>query len=236
MSGLLRIAVTQRLDAELLNALIREHVGGQLAALLRAVSVLVTSGRALADAGRAGAESLSALLGEAPRAQVDRLVAAGENLWLLFEEQIAQPRPLIELNIGTADQPLWHPLESLSSGQKATALLLLLLSHSQAPLLIDQPEDDLDNAFVSTSIVPLLRAQKDVRQFILCSHNANIPVLADADLLAAFDVQHVDGRLRAHLPDERLGSLDAPAVQVLVEELLEGGREAFEARRYRYGF
>lgn len=236
MSGLLRVAVEQRLDVEPLGALIREHVGGQLAALVRAVQGRVTSGRALAAAGRTGADALIALLGEVPRAQIDKLAAAGEDLWLRVEQQVARPRPLIELNIGTTDEPVWHPLESLSTGQKATALLLLLLSQSGGPLLIDQPEDDLDNAFVSTSIVPRLRAQKDLRQFVLCTHNANIPVLADADLLAALDVQHVDGRLRARLPDERVGSLDAPVVQDLVEELLEGGREAFEARRYRYGF
>lgn len=235
LHDVLRVQVRQQMDGGALQALVREHVPGRLDKVERALTG-VTSGRALADTGRSGADALLSILGDVPRAQLDKLVAAGEALWLRAEEQVAEPRPVIELNIGDAEQPVWQQLESLSSGQKATALLLLLLSRSDAPLLVDQPEDDLDNAFVSTSIVPRLRAQKDQRQFLLCTHNANIPVLADADLIAALDVQHEADGMRARLPERRTGSLDAPQVQVLVEELLEGGREAFEARRYRYGF
>lgn len=115
-------------------------------------------------------------------------------------------------------------------------MLILLLDHGKGPLLIDQPEDDLDNAFVSAEIVPRLRGAKSRRQFLLCTHNANIPVLSDADLVAALTVTRDSERTHALLPDDHLGSLDTAKVQELVEDLLEGGKAAFETRRYRYGF
>ncbi|MGF1647802.1 MAG: hypothetical protein ACFCVF_12895 [Kineosporiaceae bacterium] len=129
-----------------------------------------------------------------------------------------------------------RPLEALSTGQKATALLLLLFVSGEGPLLVDQPEDDLDNRFVSEGIVPRLRDGKAGRQFVLSSHNANIPVLADADLIAALATQQEASRVTAVLPAHRVGSLDDGPVRELVEELLEGGKAAFETRRYRYGF
>lgn len=234
--GMLRVSVSQRLDVERLVTLVREQVGGRLDKLEEALRGRSdVTGRTLSDLARQGTDVLSEQL-RIPEAQPRRLVDAGEELFLQLEEVVATPVPVIELDIAEDGPPVWRPLEALSAGQKATALLLLLFVAGDGPLLVDQPEDDLDNRFVSQGIVPRLRDGKSDRQFLLSSHNANIPVLADADLIAALATERDGSRLRAVLPPEHVGSLDDGPVRELVEELLEGGKAAFETRRYRYGF
>lgn len=233
---MLRVSVSQQLDVDRLVRLVREQVGGRLDKLEEALRGRSdVTGRTLSDLARHGSSALSEQLG-IPEAQPRRLVDAGEDLFLRLEEVVATPVPVIELDIAEDGPPVWRPLEALSAGQKATALLLLLFVAGDGPLLVDQPEDDLDNRFVSEGIVPRLRDGKSERQFLLSSHNANIPVLADADLIAALSTERDGSRLRAVLPAEHVGSLDDGPVRELVEELLEGGKAAFETRRYRYGF
>lgn len=233
---MLRVSVSQQLDIERLVALVREQVGGRLDKLEEALRGRSdVTGRTLSDLARQGTHALSQQLG-IPEAQPRRVVDAGEDLFLRLEEVVATPVPVIELDIAEDGAPVWRPLEALSAGQKATALLLLLFVAGDGPLLVDQPEDDLDNRFVSEGIVPRLRDGKSERQFLLSSHNANIPVLADADLIAALSTERDGSRLRAVLPARHVGSLDDGPVRELVEELLEGGKAAFETRRYRYGF
>ena len=143
----------------------------------------------------------------------------------------------IELNVaGEKQSPNWQTLEDLSTGQKATAVLLLLLLESDAPLIVDQPEDDLDNRFITEGIVPKMREEKRRRQFIFATHNANIPVLGDAELIVGLSAAGEAGQGRAQVPVEHVGSIDTRSVRELVEELLEGGKEAFEWRRLKYGF
>ncbi len=233
---LLRVAVDQRLDIDVLIALLRGGLAGRLDKVEEAVrSGRVKSGRVLSDLARQGWAALVEELG-LTEGQARRLADAEVALLLELEEAVPSPFPVIELNIAEPDSPVWRPLEALSTGQKATALLLLLLNAGDAPLLVDQPEDDLDNRFISEGIVPRLRDQKSGRQFVLSTHNANIPVLADADLIAALATERDVSRVHAVLPAERVGSLDDGPVRELVEELLEGGKTAFETRRYRYGF
>ena len=131
---------------------------------------------------------------------------------------------------------MWRTLKELSTGQKATAVLLLLLLDSDAPLIVDQPEDDLDNRFITEGIVPRMREEKCRRQFILSTHNANIPVLGDAELILGLTPAGDATAGSAHVEREHMGSIDDATVQELVEELLEGGRDAFETRRRKYGF
>ena len=103
---------------------------------------------------------------------------------MLVEELDLPPTTKIELNVAAEGQtPVWQALEELSTGQKATAVLLLLLLESEAPLVVDQPEDDLDNRFITEGIVPKMREEKRRRQFVFSTHNANIPVLGDAELI-----------------------------------------------------
>lgn len=81
-----------------------------------------------------------------------------------------------------------------------------------------------------------MREEKRRRQFVFATHNANIPVLGDAELIAALSASGEAGRGHAEIPEECEGSIDSARVRELVEEILEGGREAFEMRRLKYGF
>jgi hypothetical protein len=114
---------------------------------------------------------------------------------------------------------------------------LLLLHESAAPLVVDQPEDDLDNRFITVGLVPRMREEKRRRQFVFSTHNANIPVLGDAELILGLRATGEGGdRGHAEIPREHAGSIDSESVREFVEEILEGGREAFEMRRRKYGF
>ena len=115
-------------------------------------------------------------------------------------------------------------------------MLLLLLLESDAPLIVDQPEDDLDNQFITEGIVPRIRKEKRKRQFIFSTHTANIPVLGDAELILGLSASGEADGGRARIAPEHMGSIDSPTVRALVEEVLEGGREACETRRRKYGF
>ena len=130
----------------------------------------------------------------------------------------------------------WQTLEALSTGQKATAVLLLLLLESDAPLVVDQPEDDLDNRFITEGVVPKMRDEKRQRQFLFSTHNANIPVLGDAELIVGLTTGSQNDVVQGRISDQHMGSIDIQPVREMVEEILEGGKAAFEMRRQKYGF
>lgn len=147
-----------------------------------------------------------------------------------------------ELNVAEPEQaPKWKPMHALSIGQKATAILLILFLESDTPLVIDQPEDDLDNRFITDTIMPILRREKRKRQFIFATHNANLPVLGDAELIVALE-SAADNEMpagaggSAKIDDDHLGAIDKDSVKWQVEQILEGGKQAFEMRRVKYGF
>ena len=154
-----------------------------------------------------------------------------------IEELELPPTTAIRLNTAPANEPpLWQALKDLSKGQKATAVLLLLLLESDAPLLVDQPEDDLDNRFITDGVVPRMRDEKRRRQFVFSTHNANVPVIGDAELILGLAAAGEAEEGKARIRPEHMGSIDTPSVRVLVEEILEGGKDAFERRRRKYGF
>lgn len=132
-------------------------------------------------------------------------------------------QPSIELLDGDTFKESTH----LSTGQRCTTILPILLTQSERPLLIDQPEDNLDNAFVYDTIVRALRAIKGSRQVIFVTHNPNIPVLGEAERVFVFSS---DGQ-RSSL--KQVGTVDDCREQI--ERILEGGREAFLLRKKRYG-
>lgn len=168
--------------------------------------------------------------------QARRISEAGEEVFMELEE-LDLPHPTVmELNIGSPDREVWKEMNDLSTGQKATAILLLLLLESDAPLIIDQPEDDLDNFFIAEGIVPKMREEKRKRQFIFSTHNANIPVLGDAELIVGLRAVGEAEEGHGEIPVDWMGSIDDENVRLNVEEILEGGKEAFEIRRAKYGF
>lgn len=123
----------------------------------------------------------------------------------------------------------------LSDGQRNTAVLTLLLAKGNGPILIDQPEDELDSNFLFEHLVPILRKIRSGRQVILVTHNPNLPVNADADLVYALSAEatqgsEVRGVVRAQ------GGLDQEAVKEAVLDIMEGSEAAFRMRREKYHF
>ena len=132
-------------------------------------------------------------------------------------------QPRIELKDGAG----YKDTSALSTGQKCTAILPILLLDSDNPLIIDQPEDNLDNRFIFQTVVESVRRVKQHRQLILITHNPNIPVLGDAEQVLVLESDGVRARV------SREGNVDACKDEIVT--LLEGGAEAFQKRRQRYG-
>lgn len=121
------------------------------------------------------------------------------------------------------------PLEQHSLGQRASALMLFVLNQQDNDVvIIDQPEDDLDNQTIYDDVIKIIRAMKPRTQFIFATHNANIPVLGDAENVCA--CEYISGKIQTVG-----GGVDAPLVQQHIISVMEGGREAFERRREVYG-
>lgn len=233
----LRVTVGFGRNRDLLANLLKEELQGRLSETIAALSgdwdLSVAS---LADTCRKGSADLTFDFA-IPQAQADRMAKAGSKLPMRIEELELPHVTEIELNIGPDSAPPdWRKLNELSTGQKATALLYLLMLDSEGPLVLDQPEDNLDNRFISEGVVPRIRSEKRRRQFIFSTHNANIPVLGDAELILAMRAVGEAGDGHAYIPAAHMGAIDKETVAVLVEEILEGGREAFQTRRLKYGF
>lgn len=152
---------------------------------------------------------------------------------ILRLEELDIPDTLyIELNISHTGEAIFKDVDSLSTGQQCTAILHLLMLDNRDPLILDQPEDNLDNAFIADHIVSELRKAKTSRQFLFATHNANIPVFGDAEWIGVMQVENEKGVIK----QECQGAIDVPNIQLLSANILEGGREAFDQRRLKYGF
>lgn len=131
---------------------------------------------------------------------------------------------------GWAQRPLTREFSQLSLGQQQSVLLALMLSSdSPKPLLIDQPEDNLDSAFIFSTLVPVLRMAKERRQIIVVTHNPNIAVLGDAELIVALKATAENAMVVSR------GSIDDETTREMACEILEGTRKAFERRARVYG-
>ena len=119
---------------------------------------------------------------------------------------------------------------ALSEGQRNTVLLNLMLARGDGPIVIDQPEDELDSSFIYRTLVRDLRAAKSKRQLIVATHNANLPVNADAEQIYALEARNGRGKLRAQ------GGLDRKGVAEAVLDIMEGSEQAFKQRSEKYHF
>ena len=137
--------------------------------------------------------------------------------------------PLPSIRIRRESQTEYTDLSSLSVGEKCSAILSIALLSKGKPLVIDQPEDDLDHAFIIDSIVEGIRTAKQDRQIVAATHNPNIPVLGDAEMV--FRVARQAGDDICHIRNS--GGLELPRITAEVQSL-EGGADAFERRRRRY--
>lgn len=217
--------------------LLQKEIGGRLSETTdRLNNVPDLSLTQFVKACRSGAEELKSVYG-ITSSQAKHIANARTEVFMKIEELELAPTTKICLNTAPkGEESVWQELDDLSTGQKATAVLLLLLLDADAPLIVDQPEDDLDNRFITEGIIPRMREQKRRRQFIFSTHNANIPVLGDAEMIIGLSASGgaVNGTTR--IASGHMGSIDRQSVRELVEEILEGGREAFEIRRRKYGF
>ncbi len=137
------------------------------------------------------------------------------------------PEDSLDVQYSTSgDRKSFRPIQEGSPGQKTAALLAFLLSYGEEPLILDQPEDDLDNHLIYDLIVTQLREVKRRRQIIVVTHNANIVVNGDAELVVALAAR--DGQTQI----ECAGSLQEKIVRDTICSVMEGGRKAFE-QRYR---
>lgn len=158
--------------------------------------------------------------------QMTRLVSHLIDAPKLYDLEAVVPEDGLEITMVVRGEA--RPLGQLSKGQMATALLPLILRDADYPLVIDQPEDDLDNAFVSEKLIERIQQLSKHRQLIFVTHNANIPVLGNANRVI---VMEMDGPRRA-LP-ARSGDVEEMKDDII--RILEGGKEAFRSRQERYG-
>ena len=134
---------------------------------------------------------------------------------------------LLELKVGGE----YRRLDDLSGGQRVSVLLSLLLETTdQRPLVVDQPEDELDNRFLFDTVLPALKRLKGRRQIIVATHNPNIVVNGDADQVIQLEATANNGSI-AHA-----GAIEDMAVRNAIMHTVDGGAEAFRLRRMKYGF
>lgn len=158
--------------------------------------------------------------------QANRLIAhlsANEDLYTL-ESMVSDD--VLDITMFVRGES--RPISQLSKGQMATALLPLILRDADYPLIFDQPEDDLDNAYISKTLIERILQLKKRRQLVFVTHNANIPVLGEADLVISMEVV---GSTSARIHSQ--GDVDEMKTEII--SLLEGGKEAFKQRQQRYG-
>jgi predicted metal-dependent phosphoesterase TrpH/energy-coupling factor transporter ATP-binding protein EcfA2 len=154
-------------------------------------------------------------------------VGAGKPLHTLLELEVSALADIPDIRY-EAEPGKAKTLGQLSTGQRATVIISLGLIEGNAPLVIDQPEEPLDTLAITSPVVETLREQKDKRQFILTTHNANVAVGGDAELNIVLEAGADAGRIKA------AGGVDDPETNELLILHLEGGRPAIERRLGKY--
>ncbi|MBD9638751.1 AAA family ATPase [Ensifer sp. ENS07] len=150
--------------------------------------------------------------------------------WLTLSLVSVESVPVYEFR---AREGEYISFKNASAGQQATALLKTLLNQAGPPLIIDQPEEDLDNP-VMLEIVNQLWDAKQLRQITFASHNANLVVNGDAELVAWFGYRTSDDQSRGTI--QGVGAIDVEDTRAAIKQIMEGGEAAFRLRREKYGF
>ncbi len=141
-------------------------------------------------------------------------------------------------------------IDEMSPGKKALVLLKMLISlaESTCPILVDQPEDDLDNRSIFDELIPFIKKKKIMRQIIVVTHNANVVLGADSDEVIVanqdgknspnreFRFEYRSGSIEDDLPEEagRIDTLGKQGIQQQICDILEGGKSAFDLRKHKY--
>ena len=143
--------------------------------------------------------------------------------------QVWFPNDFLEVQYSLKGSNRFNPVKQGSPGQKTAALLAFIFSYGEEPLLLDQPEDDLDNCLIYDLIVTQLKKIKSKRQVIIVTHNANIVVNGDAENIIALDIRGGVTQVIAQ------GGLQEKPIRDEVCRVMEGGKEAFRLRYQRLG-
>ncbi|MDR0779468.1 MAG: chromosome segregation protein SMC [Pseudomonadales bacterium] len=146
-----------------------------------------------------------------------------------FTDHVLAWFPEDDLRIEYQRDGVWHPISRGSQGQRSAALLAFLLAFGEEPIVLDQPEDDLDNHLIYDLIVRQIRENKLRRQLTIVTHNPNVVVNGDAELV------HVMEFGRGQCFVQQSGALQESAVRKEVCRVMEGGHEAFSRRWKRLG-
>lgn len=191
------------------------------------------------DASDGILESLKTLLFNGERQLTDRQrKRVYQNLTDPAVASIVAAVPRDTINMFYLDEGRAIDFRMASPGQQASALLELLLKQSAGTLIIDQPEDDLDNRVIMR-IVELLRTSKSTRQLIFTTHNANIVVNGDADKIVSLKSPEPTSNPNNNAPRVQLdcdGAIETPAISKTITTIMEGGRDAFDLRSRKYRF
>lgn len=150
--------------------------------------------------------------------------------WMTLSLTPIRSDPVFEFR---AREGEYIPFHNASAGQQATALLTTLLNQSGPPLIIDQPEEDLDNPIILEIVEQVWEAKKK-RQIVFASHNANLVVNGDAELVAWCAHRTSGDQSRGMVEGE--GAIDVDATREAIKKIMEGGEKAFNLRRAKYGF
>lgn len=144
------------------------------------------------------------------------------------EVELLVPDDEIEVKYKPSGGGAFKPLSTASAGQKTTAILTLILAYGKIPLILDQPEDDLDNRLVYELIVDRLKQAKECRQLIIVTHNANIPVNGDAEYVISMNSESKKLNVLC------AGTLEQPIIKKEICDVMEGSEHAFDMRSKRY--
>jgi ABC-type cobalamin/Fe3+-siderophores transport system ATPase subunit len=238
LDGFVRIQVRQMADRgdfeEALTAAARgsglrkpvlQQIAAKLTPLELAQYIVDKNSRQLAEKARMNEESASVLIDRAWSASTteDGNVLLSRLYHIGFTE--LRDQVLVELRV---DGQTYKPMHELSVGSKCTAILSVALVEGGCPLIVDQPEDALDNPFVFEQIVQTVRRTKAARQYIFATHNSNVAVASDADLIYCLKATASQGSIDKH------GSIDQVSTRDRIMANLEGGKDAFRLRSQKY--
>ncbi|WP_455047587.1 TrlF family AAA-like ATPase [Mogibacterium diversum] len=140
--------------------------------------------------------------------------------------------PEDKVNIKILEDSVEIDINDGSPGQKSAALLAFILNSGDSPLVIDQPEDDLDNSLIYSLVVTSIRKMKKKRQIIIVTHNPNIPVLGDAEGILILDRDSF-GKVTFR-KDKKVGCIEEQVIKEGICEIMEGGEAAFKKREEKY--
>jgi DNA repair exonuclease SbcCD ATPase subunit len=133
-----------------------------------------------------------------------------------------------KVDFALLDHGSYKNVEELSIGQRCTVSLSVILENPNRILVIDQPEDHLDNEFIAQTLIKSISQRATVAQTILSSHNANIPVLGNASNVVNLESNGRKGFIKC------IGSVEKPEIKTVIESIMEGGKDAFQQRSEFY--